>query len=95
VPGREVKLTIIKVLGAASLFSQGGSLRLILPKSASRLLGARINGFDEEDESDKLTFILIATSKGLILRLLQDYLGDDDMRISNTSQNHTQEVIMR
>jgi hypothetical protein len=68
---------------------------LILPKSVSRLLGARIDGLNEESESDKLTFILIATSKGLILRPLQDYLGDDDMRISNTSQNYAPDVIIR
>jgi hypothetical protein len=95
VPRREVKLTIDRVLGAVSLFSQGGSLRLILPKSASKLLGAKTDRLDEDFDSDKMTLILVATSKGLILRTLQDFLADDDMKISTTSQDVAHEVIIR
>ena len=40
---KEVKIMVDRVLGAVSLFSQGGSLRLILPKSAVRALGTRID----------------------------------------------------
>lgn len=81
---REVKISVDRVLGAVSLFSQGGTLRLILPKSAVRVLGAKIDKQGEEDDSDKPTFVIFATNKGLILRSLQDYLNDDEMKLSNS-----------
>ena len=83
----EVRVTLERVLGAVSLFSQGGTLRLILPKSAARVLGARIGTRDDEEDSEKSTFIVISTNKGLILRSLQDYLNDDEMKLSNSSKD--------
>ncbi|HXQ92904.1 MAG TPA: hypothetical protein VN739_07835 [Nitrososphaerales archaeon] len=82
---KEVKIMVDRVLGAVSLFSQGGSLRLILPKSAIRALGTKIDRHSEDDDSDKSTFVVLATNKGLILRSLQDYLNDDEMKLSNSS----------
>jgi hypothetical protein len=83
---KEVKVLVDRVLGAVSVFSQGGSLRLILPKSAERVLGTKLDRLGGED-SEKPTFVLIVTNKGLILRPLQDYLDDDDMRLTNSSQS--------
>lgn len=85
-PAKEVKILVDRVLGAVSVFPQGGSLRLILPKSAERALGAKIDRLSDES-SEKPTFVLIMTNKGLILRLLQDYLEDDDMRLGSASQS--------
>ena len=82
---KEVKIMVDRVLGAVSLFSQGGTVRLILPKSAVRVLGTNIGRYGEDDDSDKSTFVVIATNKGLILRSLQDYLNDDEMKLSNSS----------
>lgn len=83
---KEVKMLVDRVLGAAPVFPQGGSLRLILPKSAERALGAKIDRLSDEG-TEKPTFVLIMTNKGLILRLLQDYLEDEDMRLNNASQS--------
>jgi hypothetical protein len=83
----EVRVTLERVLGAVSLFSQGGTLRLILPKSAVRVLGASIDKGNDEEDSEKSTFIVISTNKGLILRSLQDYLNDDEMKLSSSSSN--------
>lgn len=77
------------VLATASVFFQGGSVRLILPRKVMRALSA-IN-FDtrhmhdtnnrseilEDDCSLDLLFIL--SDKGIILRPLQDYLADVEM----------------
>jgi hypothetical protein len=75
---KEVKISIQKVIGAATVFKQGGSLRLILPKIAFALL--RIPKDPDREESDFSTVILIATSKGILVRALEDYLKDQDMK---------------
>jgi hypothetical protein len=76
---KEVKITIQRVLGAASVFRQGGSLRLILPKRSFALLKIPR---DPDDFSDFSTVILVATDKGILMRLLSDYLEDADMKES-------------
>jgi hypothetical protein len=73
---KEVKIVIDRVLGAASVFRQGGSLRLILPKKAFGILKIQ-RGYEE---SDFTTLILISTNKGILLRPLEDYLRDADMK---------------
>jgi hypothetical protein len=73
---KEVRLNIQRVLGAASIFRQGGSLRLILPKKAFVLLKMP----RDPDESDFATVILIATDKGILMRPLSDFLEDGDMK---------------
>lgn len=72
----EVRVNIHRVLGAASIFKQGGSLRLILPKKVLSVLKMP----RDPDESDFATVILIATDKGILLRQLSDYLQDEEMR---------------
>ena len=69
---KEVKILVDRVLGAVSVFPQGGTLRLILPKSAAKMLGnsSRDSSRNDDDE-EKPTFILIATNKGIILRFSQ------------------------
>lgn len=73
---KEVKLVLQRVLAAASVFRQGGSLRLILPKRSYKLLKI----LKETDESDVSTVIMIETNKGILLRPLADYLEDDEMK---------------
>lgn len=82
---KEVKIMIDRVLGAVSVFPQGGTLRVILPKSAAKMLGTFPAGGNRNmvDEDEKPTFILLATNKGIILRSLKDYLEDDEMKLSN------------
>lgn len=75
---KEAKIVIERVLGAASVFRQGGSLRLILPKRAFVLL--KIPRNPDDDSSDFSTVILVATNKGILMRPLADYLSDDDMK---------------
>jgi hypothetical protein len=72
----EVKIKIQKVLGAASIFRQGGSLRVILPRKSFALL----NMPKDPDESDYSTVILIATNKGILMRSLNDFLQDEEMK---------------
>jgi len=73
---KETKIITERVLGAASIFRQGGSLRLILPKRAFAILKIQKN----VEESDFSTVILLATDKGILLRPLDDYLNDEDMK---------------
>ena len=73
---KEVKLALQRVLGAASVFRQGGSLRLILPKKSYAYLKIP----RDTDDNEYSTVILIATDKGILMRSLTDYLGDDDMK---------------
>lgn len=73
----EVKIVVQRVLGAASVFRQGGSLRLILPKKAFAPLKIPR---DPDDASDFSTVILVATDKGILMRPLSDYLEDEDMK---------------
>jgi hypothetical protein len=81
---KEIKILVDRVLGAVSVFPQGGTLRLILPKSAAKMLGnySRDSSLNDGEE-EKPTFILIATNKGIILRSLKDYLEDEEMKLSN------------
>jgi hypothetical protein len=82
---KEVKILVDRVLGAVSVFPQGGTLRLILPKNAAKMLVSSSNEFSRNtDEEEKPTFILIATNKGIILRSLKDYLEDEEMKLSNS-----------
>ena len=75
---KEVKVTVRRVMGAATVFMQGGSLRLVLPKKLVRMLGV-----DQEDiDSEQNTFIILETDKGLILRPVKDYLSDEEMRMN-------------
>ena len=75
---KEVKVTVRRVMGAATVFMQGGSLRLVLPKKLVRTLG-----IDQEDiDSEQNTFIVLETDKGLILRPVKDYLSDEEMRMN-------------
>ncbi|MDG6907652.1 MAG: hypothetical protein JRN20_17915 [Nitrososphaerota archaeon] len=73
---KEIKVILDRVLGAASVFRQGGSLRLILPKKAFRSLKMS----NEAEDFDNTTVILIVTNKGIILRRLDDYLQDEEMK---------------
>ena len=81
---KEIKIVIDRVLGAVVVFRQGGSDRLILPKSARRFLKGGAGGGSaawEGDEIEKPTFVLLATNKGLMLRPLEDYIADDEMKL--------------
>ncbi len=79
---KEIRVVIERVLGAASIFRQGGSLRLFLPKKAFRFLN--IPREVDEDSSENLTVILIATDRGIIIRPLEDYLADKEMSKTET-----------
>lgn len=70
---KEIKIRITGVLGAATVFSQGGSLRLILPKRARLLLES--TDFDKDDDSEKktITVIVLNSDKGLLLTSLKKY----------------------
>jgi hypothetical protein len=74
--GMTKKVTVVleRVLGATSLFKQGGSLRLIVPRKA--LSSLRTKDSEEMDAS----VILIATDKGLLVRSLSDYIDDEEMK---------------
>ena len=72
----EIRVKLQRVLGAASIFKQGGSLRVILPKRSFSLLKMP----REPDESDFATVILIATDKGILMRPLSDFLQDEEMK---------------
>lgn len=75
---KKVEVTIKRVLGSTTIFMQGGSFRLVLPKRAARILGIR----EEEDiEPDECTFILLETDKGIMLRPVKEYISDQDMRL--------------
>jgi hypothetical protein len=83
---KEIRLSVVGVIGSVSVFPQGGSLRLILPKKAVRYLGLSTSSRftdvgDEESDPEDLSFVLIITNKGLILRPFKEYLLDDDMRM--------------
>lgn len=78
VSGKKVEVTIKRVLGSTTVFMQGGSFRLVLPKRAARILGIK----EEEDiEPDEFTFILLETDKGILLRVVREYISDKDMRL--------------
>lgn len=62
-----------EVLGAATVFKQGGSLRLIIPKKASAYLKIP----RDPEESEYPTVVLVATEKGILLRPLSDLLEDE------------------
>lgn len=72
---KAVKLKIRRVLGAATIFRQGGSLRVILPKKAFSFL----NMPREPDDTELSTVILIGTDKGILVRLLPDFVKDEEM----------------
>jgi hypothetical protein len=72
----EIRVKLQRVLGAASIFKQGGSLRVILPKRSFAFLKMP----REPDESDFATVILIATDKGILMRPLSDFLQDEEMK---------------
>lgn len=75
---KKVEIEIRRVLGSTTVFMQGGSLRLVLPRRAARVLGIH----DPEDvDPDDLTFFLLETNKGIILRLVREYASDPDMRL--------------
>lgn len=67
-----------RILGSTTVFMQGGSFRLVLPKRAARLLGIR---GAEDIEPDEFTFILLETDKGIMLRPVREYISDRDMRL--------------
>ena len=89
---KEIKILIDGVIASASAYSQGGSIRIILPKKVVRALkigkysrseageGMDINTSSEDEDEIDLVFIL--SNKGLILRPLQDFLADRDMNDS-------------
>jgi hypothetical protein len=75
---KEVKIVIERVLTAATVFRQGGSFRLVLPKKAAAFLKIERNTIDEDLSSP--TVILLATTKGILMRSLEEHLKDKDMR---------------
>ena len=77
---KETTIVIQRVLGAVTIFTQKGSLRLILPKSAAKILHmSRFRGDDDGQENDT-TFVLVATNKGLMICPLESYMNDEDLR---------------
>ena len=75
--GIELKITALKILGAASIFEQGGSLRLVIPKKILRYLNVTL---DPDDQDENATVILIVTDRGILIRPLSDLLRDDEMK---------------
>jgi hypothetical protein len=73
---KQVTVVVERVLGAVSLFKQGGSMRLILPKKA--LSSLKIS--KDSEEVDSSSVILIATDKGLLMRPLADFIEDEEMK---------------
>jgi hypothetical protein len=73
---KRIIVVLERVLGAASLFKQGGSLRLIIPRKA--LSSLRLS--KESEDMDTCSVILIATDKGLLVRSLSDYIEDEEMK---------------
>jgi len=75
---KEVKIIVRGVLSAVTIFRQGGSLRLILPKKSFSLL--RFN--DEPSSSESSTAIVLETNKGILIMSLDDYLKDEELKMS-------------
>lgn len=85
---REVRILVSGVLGSASMFFQGGSVRLILPKKVVRALLSVENAKQQdangnfENPSERefdMDLLFILCNKGIILSPLQGYLRDTDM----------------
>jgi hypothetical protein len=75
---KEVKLTVLRIVGATSIYFQSGSLRMILPRRVSKILGVQKPERDLEEENK--TVILVETTKGILLRPLQDFLADEEFK---------------
>ena len=74
---QELKVEIVGIIGAASPFWQGGSIRITLPKRLGRTYGL---GRKENRELENFTFIFIETDKGVLISPMQEVLQDKDMR---------------
>ncbi len=76
---KETTIVIQRVLGAVTIFAQKGSLRLILPKSAAKILRKNRFGDDDDAEENDTTFILVATNKGLMICPLESYMSNEGL----------------
>jgi hypothetical protein len=75
--GRELKAKIVRILGAASPYSQGGSLRITLPKQIARVYGLQKWS---AGELEKKVFVFIETDQGILLMPLEKALQNSDLQ---------------
>jgi hypothetical protein len=75
--GRELTVRIQSILGAASPYSQGGSLRITLPKQIARVYGLQRSS---AQELEKKVFVFIETDYGIFLMPLEKALQNPDLQ---------------
>lgn len=75
---KEIKVVIDRVIGSATVFRQGPTMRFIFPKRTEKFLGLDQEG----SEGDNPSVVIIKTNKGILLRELKDFVNDEDMRMS-------------
>ena len=73
---RDVVVEILGLIGTASPFKQGGSLRLTLPKRIARVLLTRSSAETLED----VTFFFIRTNMGILMCTLSDLIGNPSLK---------------
>ncbi len=67
----EITLKMRRVLGAASPYSQGGSLRITLPRQVAQMYGLEKWSFKE---LEKKVFVFVETDKGILVVPLEKVL---------------------
>jgi hypothetical protein len=71
--GNKLHIKIGRVLGTVQLYSQNGSVRIALPKSAVKKLHFDRFGNDDDRDLDAPSFVLLETSIGLTICPLGTY----------------------
>ncbi|NWG09601.1 MAG: hypothetical protein HXX80_04760 [Nitrososphaerales archaeon] len=74
---KEVKIEIRGIIGAASPFKQGGSMRIILPKKIGK-----VYNLDrwQMHELESCTFVFIETNFGILICPLVDVLNKPEIK---------------
>lgn len=73
---QELKVKIVGIIGAASPFWQGGSIRIILPKRVGWVYGLKRSDLRE---LENFTFIFLETDKGILMCPLENLVKDETL----------------
>lgn len=70
---KETKIRVRKMLGSQTPFYQGGSLRIVLPKSFAR-------EHSKSKQLDEQPYVFLETDKGLLMTPLEEYIASHELR---------------
>jgi len=70
--GKKLEIEVRGVLGAATTYRQGGSVRIILPKRVTKYYSMKL----DEEEGSIITLMFVETDKGIFLQTTDDVHKD-------------------